>query len=782
MGVDGFLDLLRSDPALKDQVTAWRAVDGRAGVFASFPDGVPARVRGVLESRGITRLYEHQARACDHALRGEHVLLVTPTASGKSLGYNLPVVSDIVRARENGEAPPTALYLFPTKALSQDQVAELRALSAQLSDVVGAHTYDGDTPPDERRIARDMSDILVTNPYMLHVGILPNHARWVQFFRRLKYVVIDELHVYRGVFGSSVANVLRRLKRIARYHGASPTFIACSATIREPAAHFERMVEERPVLVDRSGAPCAERHHVFYNPPVVNPALGIRARAVDHVRALGRRLLELGVPSIIFGRSRSGVEVITKYLRDAAAELSIPASAVASYRGGYLPDLRREIERGLRAGTIRMVAATNALELGVDIGSLDVVVMMGYPGTVASYHQQAGRAGRRSGSSAAVLVGTSLPLDQYVLSDPDMVIGGRTEAPVINPDNLVLLSHHMKCAAFELPFHVGDSFGRAPEAPGLLQYLAGEGGALIERDGRYHWMAEAYPAQDVSLDFVDSESFVVLDAESNRSLGLVDRASVSTTIHVGAIYQHQGEQFHVETLDWEGKRAYARRANIDYYTDAETETDIQVLTEDMREESALAVEGRGDVHITTLATVFKRIRFYTNENLESGKIELPPEEMDTTAFWIALSPPLVAGARLLDTTRAGALPGLARLFRGLAPLFLKSSPSDLRGTGEILNDHFERPAIVLYDAVAGGIGLAEKLLEHRWLLYEAGLKRLSECPCRLGCPACIGLNRGGAEAKDAALAVLEILLGRRKVPTQVPSTTAAAAMGNHGRR
>jgi DEAD/DEAH box helicase domain-containing protein len=780
MSVDAFLTALRTDPLLKDQVVAWHTKPGRAGSYADFPDVVPEPLRELLRRRGIERLYSHQAEATARASRGEHCLIVTPTASGKSLSYNLPVLSDVLRAKSAGTTVPTALYLFPTKALSQDQTAELHLLAEGLGDAVAAHTYDGDTPPDERRIARDRCDVLVTNPYMLHVGILPNHARWVQFFRRLKYVVIDELHTYRGVYGSSVANVLRRLKRVAARHGARPTFVACSATIREPAAHFEKLIEETPHLIDKNGAPAAERHYVFYNPPVVVPALGIRARAVDHVRTLGRTLLRTGVPSIFFGRSRSVVEQITKYLKDAAAELGVRDDAVVGYRGGYLPDLRRRIERGLRSGEIRTVAATNALELGVDIGALDVVVMQGYPGTTSSFHQQAGRAGRRSGTSVAVMVATSTPLDQFVAADPERVVLGNAERAVIHPDNLILLSRHLRCAAFELPFQKGEPFGRSPDAAGLLEFLAGEGGVLLERDGRYHWMAEAYPAEEVSLDFADSDAFTVLDADTHESLGLVHRSNAATTIHEDAVYQHQGEQFHVEKLDWDGRRAYARRAQIDYFTDADTETKVSVLREDAREPGAFALEGRGDVHVTTLATIFKRIRFYTHENLDAGVIKLPPEEMDTTAFWFALTEEAVRVLRLGVTQRAGALPGAASVLKGVAPLFVRCGPTDIRAKGEILNDHFERPVVMLFDSVPGGIGVAEGVFAARRELYRAGADVVRRCACLLGCPGCIGLNRGGRDAKDATRELLELMAASSGNAGTAPISTFASAGGAAG--
>ncbi len=772
-----FLASLRTGVDHADGVVTWRVDEARPARHEDWPEGCAPELVEALARRGIERPYSHQARAAASVLAGRNTCVVTPTASGKSLCYNLPILSSMLASAGHGGERPTALYLFPTKALSQDQVAELNDLVGALArgpraDPVGAWTYDGDTPGDLRSILRDKGDVIVTNPYMLHVAILPNHLRWHRFFRQLRYVVIDELHVYSGIYGSSVANVVRRLKRIARHYGSDPVFVAASATIPNPGEHFRALVEADAEVVDDSGAPCAQRHHVLYNPPLVNPALGLRERAVDTTRGLARELLRSRVPSIVFGRSRTTVEVLTKYLKDAALELGLSPQSVVGYRGGYLPNLRRRIEEGLRSGEIAMVCATNALELGVDIGSLDAVVMCGFPGTVSSYHQQAGRAGRRSGTSLALMVATSRPLDQYVLNHPDFVFDGAGGAAVMDADNLVLATHHLKCGAFELPFTVGDGFGRFPHAAELLDVLSQPQGVLLEKAGRYHWMDQAYPAAEVSLDALESDTFVVLEdgvvdptlgqsasAGRARSLGHVDRPQALTTLHPGAIYQHQGTQYQIAELDWNGRRAYARRVDVDWYTEAETDTEVQVLQEDGEAASSLSLQGFGDVHVTTLATLYKRIRFYTNENLETGPIDLPPEEMDTTAMWLVVTPELDRRVRLNDGTRAGAVGGLAHLMRGVAPLFVRMGGGALRARGYACHPHWQRPVVLLYDGVPGGVGLSEALFSVREELLTAALQVLDRCSCRGGCPSCIGLARDrGPAARRAAREILRLLL------------------------
>ena len=787
--VEHFLQLLRSERRFASRVAHWHVDAPVSGHSVPFPPGLHPFLAHILRARGLTQLYSHQAEAFEAILSGASTVVATPTSSGKSHCYNLPILSAMLSASDGtglgcdsagrkavASSRPSALYIFPTKALSQDQASALNetlhsagTAGDQLQQLVdpermraagiapiGAWTYDGDTPPDARRRLRESADIIITNPSMLHVAILPNHPRWADFLRRLRFVVVDEVHHYQGVLGASMTNVLRRLQRVARHHGAAPVFVGCSATIANAREHFERLVEQPVTLVDRSGAPRGERHHVLLNPPVVNVPLGLRARAVDEARGVAIELLRLGVPSVVFGRSRSRVEVLTKYLKDAATELQLNPGRVVGYRGGYLPDLRRRIEQGLRQGDISMVAATNALELGVDIGSLDAVVMAGYPGSVASYHQQSGRAGRRLGPSVTVMVASSLPLDQYVLQAPEHLFAHKAgPAAVTNPDNLVIATNHLKCAAFELPFTDGEPFGRFPHTTEVLEALCMPGGPLLGKAGRTWWMDESYPAEDVSLDRGDNDTFLVVAMPSGRSLGHVDRGSVITTLHPQAIYQHQGEQFVITHLDWAGRRAHAESVRVDYWTDAETKTDVQVLVEDAGDARAHVAFGSGDVHVTRLASLWKRVRFYTNENLETGPIDLPPEELDTTAFWMALEPSVVRRLRLEDTARSGALEGAAALLRAVVPVLCQQGRSEVRGLGLGSHAHFLRPVVLLLDTVPGGIGLAEQLFARRDALIKVAHRVVSTCPCSHGCPACIGV--GMTRGPDAKRAVQELL-------------------------
>ncbi|MSR75378.1 MAG: DEAD/DEAH box helicase [Planctomycetes bacterium] len=793
--VERFLQQLRTDRGFASRIAHWHVDPAVEGCSADFPDALHTFLVQSLRQRGVMQLYSHQREAFESILAGRNTVVATPTASGKSHCYNLPILSAMLAASESrslglsgtghvvpARTRPSALYLFPTKALSQDQASALNdtlratgesgpgeklqhlldpeRLRAAGIAPVGAWTYDGDTPPDVRRRVRESADIIITNPSMLHVAILPNHPRWADFFRRLRFIVVDEVHHYQGVFGASMANVLRRLQRIARHYGAAPVFVFCSATIANAREHCERLVEQPVHLVDRSGAPRGERHHVLLNPPVVNVPLGLRARALDEARNVARELLRLGVPGVVFGRSRSRVEVLTKYLKDAAADLQINPDRVVGYRGGYLPDLRRSIEHGLREGKIALVAATNALELGVDIGSLDAVVMAGYPGSVASYHQQSGRAGRRLGPSVTVMVASSLPLDQYVLQAPEHLFAHLAgPAAVTNPDNLVIATNHLKCAAFELPFTAGENFGKFPHTAEVLEALCTPGGPLLSKAGRTYWMDEAYPAEDVSLDRGDNDTFLVVEMPSGRSLGHVDRSSVMTTLHPQAIYQHQGAQFVITKLDWEGRRAHAERVKVDYWTDAETKTEVQVLSEDVIETRKHVAFGSGDVHVTRIASLWKRVRFYTNENLETGPIDLPPEEMDTTACWLALGPTAVARLRLDDTARAGTLEGTAALLRAVVPALCQQGRSEVRGLGLGYHAHFLGPVVLLLDTVPGGIGLAEQLYAKRDGLLRCAQRVISACPCLHGCPACIGVGLArGPDAKRAVRELLELAL------------------------
>ncbi|MBI1851087.1 MAG: DEAD/DEAH box helicase [Planctomycetes bacterium] len=755
MSVQSVLDRLRTDSAYAANVAAWRVLPAREATTADFPTDLDPRLVEALRSRGITRLFSHQRQALDLLAEGRNVVVVTPPASGKSLCYNLPVFDSILK---DPERRARALYVFPTKALSQDQLSELWALDRAVAGGIRTHTYDGDTPPAARRALRESGDIIVTNPYMLHTGILPNHSKWVNLFQGLRWVVIDELHTYPGVFGSHVANVIRRLKRVAAHYGASPRFIACSATIANPVELASRLCEEPFASVTESGAPQGEKHVILYNPPLENRELGIRRNTLEEVRRVAELMLPANVPCIFFSRSRTSVEILVKYLKDFCLEHGIDPERVAGYRGGYLPELRRDIERRLRAGELLAVAATNALELGVDIGSLEGCVIAGYPGSVASTWQQAGRAGRRSGMSAAIVVGRSGATDQYLMRHPEHLLDRPAEHAVIDADNLVIRTNHLKCAAFEIPFRVGENFGATGETAMILDYFEREAKILHRVDDRYFWADRAYPAEGVSLNAADIDNFVVVDVEKRTVLAEVDRPSAMTLIHEGAIHGHQGEQYLIEKLDYAGRRAHARKVNPEYYTEAMTETEVRpIRVESTLERTGFALH-YGEVTTRTTASVYKKIRFYTGENVGAGEIHLPAEEMDTTAFWIALTPELASEVRLLDGNRSGGLVGLARALGQIVPLFVRCDPSDVRTTCEIRSSHFERPVVTLYDNLPGGVGLAERTYELWPEVLGAVREQVERCACRRGCPSCVGPpGEVGPSGKEVALELLRTL-------------------------
>ncbi|MER3420796.1 MAG: ATP-dependent helicase [Chloroflexota bacterium] len=725
-----------------------------------------------LRARGIARLWTHQAQAAAVALRGEHVVVVTPTASGKTLCYNLPVLSTILHRPAS-----RALYLFPTKALAQDQLDELHGLITATGRDIKTFTYDGDTPADARRAVRAAGHIVITNPDMLHTGILPHHTKWRRLFENLRFVVIDELHGYRGVFGSHVANVIRRLRRICRFYGADPVFICCSATIANPRELAERLIEAPVTVIDENGAPAGRKIVAIYNPPVVNRELGIRRSAMTVARRLAVSFITAGVQTIVFAPSRLSVELLLTYLQGELRRRPGEPPSVRGYRGGYLPTERRAIERGLRSGEVRGVVATNALELGIDIGGLEAAVLLGYPGSIASTWQQFGRAGRRHELAAALLVATSSPLNQYIAAHPEFILGQAPEAALINPDNFYILVSHLKCAAFELPFTVGERFG--PNTDLLLDLLVEEG--LLHREGgRYHWMAEVYPAENVSLRSAAVDNVVIIDTGDGRNgplpappgeatglvrggrqgrptvIGEVDRTSASMLVHTGAIYMHGGRQYHVDRLDLAERKAYVHAVDVDYYTDAEIAVDLAVLTEDRRAQGAAATWTCGDVRVSFQPTVFKKIKLYTHENVGWEKLDLPQDDLHTHAVWLALGE---AVEGLSSGEGQAGVWALGNLLVNVAPVFVLCDPRDIHMVAQTRSPHTGLPTVFLYDAVPGGIGLAERLFEVRASLLAAARDHVRACPCTAGCPSCVGpANEVDGEPKRAALRLLERLL------------------------
>jgi DEAD/DEAH box helicase domain-containing protein len=764
-------------------LTAVKHILARDAEYRPMPTWVRPELAAAYKFKGIEQLYSHQAAAAELARSGRNFVVVTPTASGKTLCYNLPVLNAVL------EKPDTrALYLFPTKALAQDQLAELSGLATRLDDCFGVHTYDGDTPSDARKAIRERGHIILTNPDMLHTGILPHHTKWMRVFENLRYIVLDELHTYRGVFGSHLANVLRRLARIARFYGSEPQFICCSATIANPGELASQLIAKEVETIEENGAPAAEKLFVFYNPPMVNRNLGIRRSYLNETTRVAKELLARKLQTIVFANSRLHTEVLLTYLQQANPPKPGQAEPIRGYRGGYLPSERREIEHGLRDGRIRGVVATSALELGIDIGSLDASVMAGYAGSIASTWQRAGRAGRRSGTSCAVLVASSAPLDQFIVQHPDYFFGRSPEHAYVQPDNLEILVNHLKCAAFELPLSPDEQFGEV-HLPTLCERLA-EAGFLHRSGGNWHWVQEAYPANAVSLRSVTSDNFIIIDTsaglEGDRKgkpevIGEVDFSSALTTVHPKAIYLHQGQQYHVERLDFDQRKAYVKPVNVDYYTDAIRYTQVRVLK--IAEEERVAgpaSRAHGDVLVRSQVVGFKKIKFFTNENVGDGALELPENEMHTTAFWITLSRTLLVGLPFALSERQSGIFGLLYALESMASLLLMCDRRDLgTAAGErpaspgveiewqefatATNDpskmkEFFEPNLYIYDAYPGGIGFSEPLYRVHDLLLRRTKELIESCPCESGCPSCVGpAGEKSERTKEAALAILEQL-------------------------
>jgi len=628
----------QTDPRFMDNVTVWRTLPAVPPTYADWPALLNERVVAAARRQGIERPYSHQAEAMDAVLHGKHVVMVTGTASGKTLGYNAPVLPTLLNTPAD-----RALYIFPTKALAQDQLVAFNHLAeAAISNAPRAATYDGDTPQAVRKKIRQSSRLIITNPDMLHSGILPHHPRWRKFFATLRYVVIDELHTYRGVFGSHVANVLRRLRRICAFYGANPQFIGASATIANPHEHALTLLDlsepHRLHVVAHDGSPRGKKHIIFFNPPVIDEKLALRRGVVVTTNDIARQLLAENAQTAVFARSRLTVEVLLTYLRDFAAERGWSTTSVRGYRGGYLPTARREIEAGLRDGAVQGVVATNALELGVDIGGLSATVLAGYPGTIASTWQQFGRAGRRQGESVAMLVASQAPLDQFLMAHPYYFFDRSPEHARIDPDNLMIVLSHIQCAAYELPFQTDEPFGLFPNPTEILEHLVQEG-QLRESGGRYHWMGANYPAETVSLRAAGMHTVAITVNQAQgavNTIGEVDAASAPMLVHPGAIYLHEGESFQITALDLEGGRAEAVPVEVGYYTQPHVSTEIEVLKTEEHDSAPPLERARGMVDVSTHVTGYKQVRRYTHETLGFNEVNLPPQSFETTAYWLTL--------------------------------------------------------------------------------------------------------------------------------------------------
>jgi DEAD/DEAH box helicase domain-containing protein len=778
--VEEVLNALAARHRSDEVLTAIKHIPAREAQFRPMPEWVRPELAAAYRAKGIDQLYSHQAAAVESARAGKDFVVVTPTASGKTLCYNLPVLNAVL---ENTDT--RVLYLFPTKALAQDQLAELHDLAQRLDDSFGVFTYDGDTPSDARKAIREHGHVILSNPDMLHTGILPHHTKWTHLFENLRYIVLDELHTYRGVFGSHLANVLRRLARVAEFYGSRPRFICCSATIANPGELAAQLIEHEAGVIEENGAPAAEKLFVFYNPPLINRNLGIRHSYLNETARVAKELLARKLQTIVFANSRLHTEVLLTYLQQANQPQPGQPEPIRGYRGGYLPGERREIERGLREGRVRGVVATNALELGIDIGSLDACVMSGYAGSIASTWQRAGRAGRRNETSCAVLVASSAPLDQFIVQHPDYFFGRTPEHAYVQPDNLEILVNHLKCAAFELPITPDEKFGGV-DVQQLCARLA-EAGYLHRSGGKWHWVQEAYPADTVSLRSVTSDNFIIIDTSSQQDgkpevIGEVDFSSALTTVHPKAIYIHQGQQYHVDHLDFDERKAYVKPVNVDYYTDAIRYTQVRVL--EIAEEERIAgpaARVHGDVLVRSQVVGFKKIKFFTNENIGDGKLELPENEMHTTAFWITLDRSLLEALPFALSERQSGIFGLLYALESMATLLLMCDRRDLgTAVGERpaspgvetgdwqeystasddparMKEFFE-PNLYLYDAYPGGIGFSEPLYRVHDLLLRRTRELIAGCPCESGCPSCVGpAGEKSERTKEAALAILDRL-------------------------
>ncbi len=781
--VEELIGKIVNDNEFRELITFQTTIEAKPPVYGKFNELLDRRIVSALKERGINRPYLHQEAAVSGVLDGRNIVIVTPTASGKTLCYNLPVLNAIVKNSET-----RAMYMFPTKALSQDQLKELEVLIDKIGLPIKTFTYDGDTPDSARQAVRAQGNIIITNPDMVHQGILPHHTKWQKLFRNLKYIVIDELHTYRGVFGSHLCNVIRRLKRICSFYNSSPQFICASATIANPKELAEMLTEEEVELINQSGAPRAKRHFIFINPPVVNKQLGIRMSPLTISRKISRTFIEKDVQTIVFTGSRLQVEVLTKYLKDIFDRKRIKEGKIRGYRGGYLPLRRREIEKGLREGSIKGVISTNALELGIDIGELDVCLMAGYPGSVASTWQQAGRAGRRKGSSASFLIAGSRPTDQYIILNPEYFFEASPEHGRINPDNLLILVSHIKCAAFELPFKEGENFGME-DLMEILDYLVEE--KVLNKSGDlWHWMNESYPADNISLRSASAENFVIIDqSQQNRVLAEVDYDSAPMVIHEGAIYMIEAKQYHVDKLDFDNRMAFVHEVDTDYYTDAMSYTNVKILDVFESDNEEELLYEHGEVHVLTHVSGFKKIRFYTSENVGYGDVVLPDNEMITTSYWFTMNQDLFDALGFNRQQAVDAVYGVSYALQYISAIAMMCDVRDLgRAVGDksakwqayagmtgsiqflsfnngkpdkisILEFTSFQPTIFIYDKYPGGVGFSRPLWLMRKKLLADALQLIERCPCISGCPSCVGaIIEIGEECKGNAVRLLRRLV------------------------
>jgi DEAD/DEAH box helicase domain-containing protein len=762
MDTSAFLHHLAAQPSYSGQMVHVEHIPHREAKCARLHQPLVASLHDCLSEHGLLPLYTHQAEAINCAREGKNVMVATSSASGKTLCYNAPVMEAVSTERRS-----CALYLFPTKALAQDQLRGLQELFyPHLFQIGEVATFDGDTPRVERAEIRKRARLVLTNPDMLHIGILPNHQQWSRLLRHLRYVVVDEAHIYRGVFGSHVADVIRRLRRLCQLYGSNPQFICCSATIANPGEHAQRLVGLPFEVVDNDSSPHGGKDFVFWNPPIIDEAKSVRRSANSEATNLFTELVRHNIRSLTFARTRRLTELIYNYTRHRLAEInSALTGKIKPYRAGYLPEERRQIEQELFSGQLLGVVATTALELGIDIGDLEATVLTGYPGSIASTWQQAGRSGRGRDKSLSFLIGLDNPLDQYFMRHPDSFFGKSFENALVNPDNPYILRAHLLCAAWELPLTSEDEevFGSA-----LVRERAGlEGqGLLRERQGKWYLSpAIAYPSQGINIRSTSGENFAIIDTSTGSLLETIEASVALFQIHPGAIYLHQGESYLVEELDLLNRTAYAIPTTATYYTQDKEITDLHIIRVIRNKSCRKTKVYLGEVEVTTKVVGFKKKAQFTEEVIGEEPLDLPPQHFPTVALWFDLPPEVVARLAKAQLDFAGGLHAAEHAAIGILPLFALCDRNDIGGVSTPLHPDTGKPQVFIYDAYPGGIGIAEKGFDLVEQLWQTTLETIRECPCEEGCPSCVQSPKCGNNNrpldKKAARILLEGLLSKR---------------------
>ena len=763
MNTNRFLKKLKTDEFYRNQIAFSHKIPAREAKWGKLDRPLPRELTNVLNNLGIKRLYTHQVEAIKALRKEKCVVVVTSTASGKTLCYNIPVIEKLLENPEN-----RALYLYPTKALAQDQLRVLERFGEGINFKAG--TYDGDTPSSRRKRLRVEADILLTILDMLHSGILPNHAKWARFFARLRFIVIDEIHTYRGIFGSHVANVIRRLERICLHYGASPVYVASSATIANPGEHAERLIGKRIKVIKKDGSPRGEKRIIIWNPPTIDE-IGVDRRSSNAEAAdIIARLVMDNIQTIAFVRSRVVSEVITRYVRGILSGYrSSLDDTVHPYRGGYLPKERREIERRLFEGELKAVISTNALELGIDVGALLASVIVGYPGSIASTWQQAGRAGRGDEESIVFFLAHNTPLDQYLVKHPDYFFGRSPENAIIDPENAHVLLGQLRAAAFELPLSGSEVVKMGEYAPAIAELLEEEREFNFVK-GKWYWRGHGYPSASVNLRNISPNSYTIIDTTNeNKVIGTVDEASAFQQVHPQAVYLHQAETYFVDDLDIEKKMAFVNKCDVDYYTQSITETRVKVDREEKKKIWRISQAAFGDVSVTDLTFMFRKIKFGSRDSIGYGKCDLPPQVLETMGLWLVPPPEIFTLVRKWGRVPSEGLLGLSNVLREVVPLFVMCDPLDIGTT--VNAGSTTGQAVYLYDKYPGGLGFSLKSYDLIEEIMMAALELINSCSCESGCPSCVGSpippfsqldpdtgGRGMIPDKEAALVILHSLL------------------------